>query len=132
MNRALLPFFGLLFCLSGCAANRIALPRDPLRLTIIQRTDKVIPGSHRGARIKLGDITQGQVLLSIRGPLGQPIVDTTSVREGDVVPFQCGKNAYYLTVVELRNLVVGDDFAVFDVSSMDPKRAPQSSPEPSG
>lgn len=108
---------------AGCATGRIDLPQDPLRMTMIQRTERSIPGSSNGARIRLEDITEGQVLISIRRPIGRRILDLTSVRQGDIVPFQLGRHAYWLKVVELRNLLVGDDFAVIEISSREPDGA---------
>ena len=110
-------FLLILMSLSGCTASRLSLAEEPARLTVIQRQTKAIPGSNKTITVKLGDITGGQVLTSVHGFLGERIVDTVSLREGDVVPLQLSGDRYYLRLVELRNLVIGDDFAVFEVSS---------------
>ena len=111
----------LILCLTGCAATRLALPNDPVRMTVLQRHTKVIPGSQEQVQISLDDITGGQVLLSIRGPDGK-IVDAVSVRAGDVIPFAVGRHEYYLRVVELRNFLTGDDFGVFEISAEPPRK----------
>lgn len=105
----------------GCTATRLSLPTDPVRLTIVQRQSKGIPGSNKSVRVRVGDITGRQVLLSIRRPFGGTIVDTVSVKKGDVVPFDLGDQRYFLKVVKLRNVLTGDDFGVFEVSSKPPR-----------
>lgn len=110
----------ILMSLTGCTASRLSLGEEPARITVIQRRSKAIPGSNKTITVRLGDITQRQVLTTVRGFLGEPIVDTVSLREGDVVPLQLSGARYYLKLVELRNLVIGDDFAVFEVSSARP------------
>lgn len=103
--------------LSGCAVTNVGFADDPIRMTIIQRQSKRVPGSPGALKIEIGDITGGQVLLSIRGTFNRAVVDTLSVEPGDVVPFRVGKNDYRLRVLELRNLLVGDDFGVFEISA---------------
>ncbi|MCH7591768.1 MAG: hypothetical protein IH989_03155 [Planctomycetes bacterium] len=110
----------ILLSLSGCTASRLSLAEEPVRITVIQRQIKAIPGSNKTITVRLGDITGRQVLTSVHGFLGGTIVDTVSLREGDVVPLQLSGARYYLKLVELRNLVIGDDFAVFEVSSARP------------
>jgi len=114
-----------LFTVVGCTATRLDLPSDPVRMTIIQRQAKTIPGSRNTVKVQLGDITGKQVLLSIRGGQNQPIVDTRSVEEGDRVAFDLKDGKYTLRVVELRNLMVGDDFGVFEVSTRPEQPAPR-------
>lgn len=116
-----LAFLGvLLFCLGGCTVSRLDLPDDPFRMTIVQRRAKAIPGSRNTVKVHLDDITGGQVLLEIRGFGGKVIVDTTSVKAGDTVPFRLAEGDYYLHVLELRNLIVGNDFGVFEISTVPP------------
>ena len=111
----------LILSLTGCATTRLALPNEPVRMTVLQRHTKAIPGSQEQVQLSLDDITGGQVLLSIRGPGGK-IVDTVSVKNGDVVPFAVGRHEYYLRVVELRNFLTGDDFGVFEISAEPPRK----------
>ena len=115
-------------CVAGCTVSRLDFPGNTVRMTIIQRDTKPIPGSKNTLKVRLGDITEGQVLLSIHGMYDKVVVDTVSVHPGDVVPFQVGENKYHLTVIELRNLFVGDDFAVFEVSAAPPSDNDMESP----
>ena len=94
------------------------LPNDPLKITLAQRTSKPIPGFEGIVRLAIRDITHQQVLLEVTSELlTLPIIDTVSVEEGDVLPFNVGGVVYYLSVIELRNHLIGDDFAVFEVST---------------
>ncbi len=106
---------------AGCTVTKIDFGNDPIRMTIIQRHSKAIPGSRNTVKVKIGDITGGQVLLSVHGVLRNTIVDTVSVEPGDVVSISIGKNEYFLRVIELRNLLVGDDFGVFEISDAPPE-----------
>ena len=101
----------------GCITLRVSLPTDPVLMVIIQRHDKPIPGSRKAVHVEIGDITGGQVLLSIRGRFGRTIVDTVSVSKGDAVEFEIDRTPYRLKVIELRNFLIGDDFGVFEISS---------------
>lgn len=102
-------------------AFEIELPSDPLRMTVVQRHGKDVPGFHGAIKVKIGDITHGQVLLEIVSEeVLRPVVDTISVRVGDVTPFRLGNAEFYLSVVELRNFLIGDDFAVFEISTTRP------------
>jgi hypothetical protein len=97
-----------------------ALPQ-PFQVTIVQRHTKPITQIHEALKIHIGDITGGQVLLEVIAEgLRMPLVDTVSVQPGDVVPVPCGDKEYYLTVVELRNFLIGDDFAVLEISAKRP------------
>lgn len=115
----------LVSCLAvvgGCAGPAIKLPEDPLRLTVVQRRAAVIPGSRDRVLLWVGDVTEGQVLVAVCDHRGKPYLRTRSVREGDTAVFRIDGNRYYLSVVELRNFVVGDDFGVFEISSEPPRR----------
>lgn len=109
------------------------LATDPLRLTVVQRRSKPIPGFHGAISVRIGDITFGQVLLDILSDdVLRPVVDTVSVRKGDVIPFELAGVKYCLLVVELRNFLIGDDFAVLDISTKAPPPKPETPPEQKG
>ena len=123
----------LLLCpLCGCAAT-LRLPADPLEMTILQRQTRAIPGSGKRVLIRLGDVTGGQVLLTIHTNHNTVLLDTRSVKPGDVVPFDVGEQRFFLSVTDLRNFLTGDDFGVFEVSATrpaprDPDPAPADAP----
>jgi hypothetical protein len=101
-------------------APELALPEDPLALTIVQRQSKTLRGSRGTVRIRIGDVTGGQVLVEVLSRSGPPLVDTVSMKPGDVAQFRVAERGYYLTLVKLRNFLIGDDFAEFEVSTKRP------------
>jgi len=117
-------WFGFLPLVGGCAAPVLNLPEDPLRMTVIQRRAEEIPGSDNRVLLCLGDVTGGQVLVSIADRGGKPYLRTRSLATGDTVPFDIDGRRYYLSVMELRNFPTGDDFGVFEISSRRPRRTP--------
>jgi hypothetical protein len=106
-------------CLYGCRSSHqtLQLRTDPVTLTIVQRHSKEIPGSDGAVVVKIGDITGGQVLLEILNSDKQTIVDTVSVSPNDIVPFDIDGQRFYLSVKSFRNFLVGEDFAVFEIST---------------
>ena len=98
----------------------LALPRDPLQLTIVQRQSKSIQGSDGTLAVRVGDVTRGQVLVEVVPPSGPPFVDTVSMKPGDVVEFPVASQVYHLTLTKLHNFLFGDDVAVFEVSTSPP------------
>ena len=96
---------------------KLELPRERVQLTITQRHSKVIPGSNGRVRIHVADITHGQSLISVRDDAGAILLDDVSARPGSILEFSVNKRRYYLRVAQLRNFIVGDDFAVVEVSS---------------
>jgi hypothetical protein len=86
--------------------------RGIARLRISQRTTAAVPGSDGRVRVHLGDITRGQAQLTLAKTDGATLIAPTSVQEGDALPFVLEKGRYAVTVVELKNRLVGDDEAV--------------------
>lgn len=112
----------LLLCLALAACGRdhptpgavptLTLPAEGTRLTVPQRSTAFVPGSDGGLRVHLGDVTRGQVRLTLATAKGAQLIAPTSVKKGDALPFVLGRNRYFLTVVELKNRLVGQDHAV--------------------
>jgi len=90
------------------------LPEGGARLTLVQRHDAEVPGSGGRLRVHIGDITRGQVELTLARADGSTVVAPTSVREGDHLPFRVGETRYDLAVVELKNKLLGDDTATLE------------------
>ena len=109
---------------------RLGLAKDPLRLTIIQRQSKPIPGFYDRITVEIGDITVQQVLLTIREKDKDPLAGPVSLKVDDVVKFRFGGTQYFLSVIRLRNFLVGDDFGVFEISTKRPP--PKKVPQPPG
>ena len=110
---------------------RLKLAEKIVKLTILQRGSKPIPGSDGRVFVGLGDITAGQVLLSVTTDAGDVLLDDTSLRPGDAVEFHVGKKPFTLTVRALNNFLVGDDFGVVEISAGSPEKDPGEKPKDS-
>lgn len=94
---------------------RLELPSESVELTIVQREERAIPGSDGAVRIRLGDITDGQALVSVTTP-DETLIEQTSITQGDSLHFSVGNKEYVLGVRDLRNVLIGDDFATVVIS----------------
>ncbi|NOX57476.1 MAG: DUF5329 domain-containing protein [Planctomycetes bacterium] len=92
---------------------------DRATVTIYQRCFKPLPGSHGNLRLHIGDITAGQVLVSVHCANQNPLVDMASLREGDSVRLDLEEKDYVLVLDRLVNLLLGRDYAVFSLVSAD-------------
>jgi hypothetical protein len=97
------------------ASARLALtpPSVPSRVTIVQRDKQPLPGTNGRITAHIGDITGGQTLLTVSDASGNALVNTVSMREGDSATFTVGTATIEVELVELKNVLTGDDFAVF-------------------
>jgi hypothetical protein len=95
---------------------RLDLPPGGVKITVVQRHSNEVPGSNGYLTVQIGDITAGQVLLSLHAADGRTLIDQSPVREGDEAPFAIGDGDYRLTVEEMVNLLTGDDYVVLRVS----------------
>lgn len=93
--------------------RRLDFPFDEAKMTIYQRDAKEIPGSNGALRVRLGDITAGQVLVTVEGPGREMLVDKTSMKAGDTVSLVLTEENYILRLDKLINLLMGNDYAVF-------------------
>lgn len=96
------------------------LPHQASELTVKQWECQPIPGLDEAVQIQLGDITKGQVLLSLVTKEGQELLPETSVQKNDLVTFLWEEKTYGIRVLELKNLLTGDDFATLSVSLATP------------
>lgn len=86
---------------------------DTADVTVRQRGRIELPTSSGTLFVHIGDITEGQTLVSLRDEFGEPIARERSLRRGDTLRFEVNDRTFSLTAVELRNVLTGDDFAVF-------------------
>ncbi len=131
MTRALV-FLALAIC-AACgrgadgtrveAGARIApfeLPRGGTVLRLAQRSAAVVPGTGGKLRIEAGDVSGRGVALNLaRADGGGVLVDRT-VRAGDVVPFLVDDFGYRMVVLQVENLLVGDDWVEIRVEADEP------------
>jgi Family of unknown function (DUF5329) len=86
----------------------------PIELTVKQRSNTTVSGSR--LRLTVDDITRGQVMVSLADTDGVAVLATTSIRESKSATFTLDGDEYQITLRELDNELVGDDFATFVIS----------------
>lgn len=120
MKRSYVLFLVLVFF--GCArrqAEQDAPAAPPIALdsavefSVSQRSTTPLPKSDDKLLLTLDDITTGQVLVTLSWDDGRTVVATRSVRENDIVVFTVSKHTYKLKLKDLRNVLIGEDTAVF-------------------
>lgn len=100
--------------------RELDLPEGAGRLTLIQRRGKDLPGSKGFLRLRIGDITAGRVLVSVSSMTGERLVDQQPLRQGQELGFSLGERTYTLALKKLVNVLVGDDYAIFEVTEKVP------------
>jgi hypothetical protein len=99
-------------------APTLKLPSKSVDLIVVQRELRAIPGSEGTVRIRLGDVTDGQAFLEVVSDEND-LLPRQSVKAGDTVEFALGDKRYVVRVTELRNVLVGDDFAKLLIEEAD-------------
>ncbi|HEY3392085.1 MAG TPA: DUF5329 family protein [Lacipirellulaceae bacterium] len=89
----------------------------PVEMAVKQRSTTAVPGSDESLRITIDDITAGQVMVSLADKDGKSVLASTSLKEGEAAEFEFQQQEYQLTLSELENELVGEDFATIVVSS---------------
>lgn len=100
----------------------IALPADdPLVVTVKQRERVPVPGTNEWLRIATDDVTAGQTLVELDDADGNAVLTRRSLHDGEHATFTLGGRDYVLAVDKLVNFLIGDDFAIFTISTEAPK-----------
>jgi formylglycine-generating enzyme required for sulfatase activity len=99
----------------GGRAPFLRLPRSSVELKIVQRHSQAIPGSRGTMEIQIGDITGGQVRLSVITSQGKKLVDLISMSVGDTATFTVQEQEYDIRIRKLCDLPLGD-YALLVVS----------------
>jgi hypothetical protein len=76
----------------------------------------VVPGSDGALRLTIEDITRGQVIVSLVDKQGAAELAATSLKPGESVSFDLGKETFQLTLAKLNNALVGEDSATFTIT----------------
>lgn len=98
-------------------ASRLVLPGGGVQVRIAQRSTVALPGSHGRVLLTIDDITRGQVMVSVATDGGVSVIARRSVRANGSIPFTLDGEAYTLTLTQLRNNLIGSDWAVFTVAA---------------
>ncbi len=100
-------------------AHRLDIPDGRVEFSMRQRASRPLPGSDGTVLLTLGDITRGQVTVSLARDDGAPVLAPLSLRQGDAARFVLGDARYVLVARKLRNVLIGADTAVFALSPDD-------------
>jgi hypothetical protein len=94
----------------------LKLTNLPVEMTVKQRSTTVVPGSEGQLVLTVDDITRGQVMASLATAAGDAVLPARSMSADEDATFRFGESSYLLTLKELNNALVGEDFASFIVS----------------
>ncbi|MCK4871788.1 MAG: DUF5329 family protein [Phycisphaerales bacterium] len=92
--------------------EHVKLAQLPVEITVKQRSTTIVPGSSNRLRLTIDDITRNQVMASLATD-GTTVLPQTSFSPGLTTTFDFDGTSYALTLRELENTLVGEDFATF-------------------
>ncbi|MBI1903245.1 MAG: DUF5329 family protein [Planctomycetia bacterium] len=87
-----------------------------LLFNVEQRERADLPGAGGYVKVQLGDITAGQVMVTVETDEGKTLLARTSLRVGERRTIEFGEKQYVLTLRRLVNLLIGDDWAELESS----------------
>jgi len=94
------------------------VPRELLsgaHLVVMQRQHKALPGSNGWLKVRVGDVTGGEVLVSMTDADGAVVESSRSMVDKDWIEFALGKQQYVLVLKRIVNRLVGNDHVTFEV-----------------
>ena len=92
----------------------LALEPRTKPLVVYQRETVDVPGSNGELKLRLGDITRGQVHLSVTRA-GKTVIERRSVKKGEAVPLDVGGQSYEIIVRDLTNHLADRDWATIEI-----------------
>lgn len=95
------------------APKRLTFDDAGARFTVYQREAKDLPGCNGYWRLWLGDITRGEVTVTVYDAVGKAVLGGQTMRQGDVAKLRLGEETYSLLLERLVNLAIGRDYAEF-------------------
>lgn len=108
--------FVILFnsCNSANSEDYLTIPNDGFEFSLEQRHSIQLPSHLANTYCEIDDITGGQTILTIKS--SESIIISRSISEGDIINFSISNKTYNLECIELKNYLIGDDFAIFKIS----------------
>ena len=103
---------------SASGPIKLKLPRERVELSLHQREAKAIPGSSDRLFVRLGDITGGQVLVTIETDDDEVLLDEASLEQGEEARFRVSSREFSVRIKNLRNFLTGNDLAVIEVAEV--------------
>lgn len=81
-----------------------------------QRSSMALPGSDGRILVTIDDITAGRVKVAVSWSDGPSILGERYMRTDDVTTFTLSGRAYRLKLLDLKNVLVGEDRARFEIA----------------
>lgn len=88
----------------------------PVTMKLKQRSTTAIPGSNDKLTISVDDITDGQVMVTLVGADGKPVMGARSLQSRGTAPFEFDGTTFTLAVDKLDDSLLGDDYATITIS----------------
>ena len=88
----------------------------PVEIKVKQRTTTPVPSSDGAVQLTVDDITSGQVMVSLAGKDGSSLLSQTSLEKGKAAAFKFGGGDYVLSITDLNNALLGEDFVTLTIS----------------
>jgi hypothetical protein len=85
----------------------------PVSIRVRQRSTTSVSESGGALSLTVGDITRGQVIVTLLGKGNAALLGPLSMKPGESARFRVGQTDYALKLTRLDNALVGDDFATF-------------------
>ncbi|HWB07415.1 MAG TPA: DUF5329 family protein [Verrucomicrobiales bacterium] len=101
---------------AAAAATSPPLASVPVEFTAKQRSTTAVPGSGDVLQLTIDDITRGQTVVSMAGKNEEVILARRSMHKEGSVHFKFGGEALTLTLKDLNNALIGEDFASFAIT----------------
>jgi hypothetical protein len=111
--------FVLLATMSACQRNAsppTPLHELPITMTVPQRSTTAVPGSAGLLFIRTGDVTMGQVTVTLSDGQSATLLPTQSMYSGDERMFGYAGTSLQLRLDTLSNALIGQDYATFTIS----------------
>ncbi|MEX0937815.1 MAG: hypothetical protein WDZ59_08130 [Pirellulales bacterium] len=104
------------------SAEPVAVPSQTklsdgrLQVTLYQRGTKELQLPAGPVTVRVGDVTGGQVMVSVHRRDGEIVLDDVSLESGEVTKFVVGGQPYFLRVNRLKNFLVGNDIVELEIA----------------
>jgi len=117
-------YFGIKLTSAGDGEDQAVLAQPPIafpdgivEFEADQRSDVDVPGTDGVWIVHLGDITEGQVEVTVRLKDGAALLAATSLEEGDGASFRYRDRRYRISILELDNHLIGTDRAKLEIGT---------------
>lgn len=101
-------------CKTKSYKKGLKLPEKGTSFELVQRAGTTFPGYTEDLVIDIGDITQGQTILTLH--FGKEKILEESIREGEKVAFEIETENYVFLCERFKNKLIGNDRGIFRIA----------------